>query len=131
MPAAQTGGPRRGVTTAEARRSDRLRKVGEVLQLYERLQQALGEAADADLERLAAASRAGERALGDWARNIEDFRLFKRGFENGTLSRSRLFANDRGAPRDEPWTLEEPQAIPFMWEAVAFILGFGLAVYLT
>jgi len=131
MPAAKPGGPRRDVTTAEARRGDRLRKVGEVLQLYERLTEALGEATDAELERLAATSRAGERAFGDWARRIESFRLFKRGFENGTFSRSRLSAGDDSTPRSRRWTIEGPKAIPFMWEVIAFVLGFGVSLLLT
>ena len=131
MPAAKPGGPRRDITTAEARRGDRLRKVGEVLQLYEQLTQALGESTDAELERLAARSRAGERAFGDWARRIESFRLFKRGFENGTFSRSRLAASDSPAVRSSRWTVEGPKAIPFMWEAIAFVLGFGVSLFLT
>jgi hypothetical protein len=102
--------------------------------LYEQLTRALGETADADLERLAASSRAGERALGDWARRLEAFRVFKRRFENGTLAGSRLFAGDHGrapARRPSPWTVIEPKAIPFMWEAVAFVVGFGVSLLLT
>ena len=124
MPAGKSERPRRDETTAEARRTDRVRKVGKVLEIYERPAQALGSTADADLERLAAASRAGERALGTWARRVESFRLFKRSFENGTLGRSRLFAGDDPEPRPSP-------SIPFLWEGIAFVLGFGLSLLLT
>ena len=102
-----------------------------MLRLYEQLTQALGEAADADLERLAATSRAGERALGEWARRLESLRVFKRSFENGTFERSRLFSKSGPAPRRARWTVEEPKAIPFMWEAVAFVLGFAVSLLLT
>jgi hypothetical protein len=78
---------------ADGHRTGRLRSVWDVVQLYERLERALGQTSDGDLERLAVASRAGERALGDWARRIESLRIYKRGFEAGLLARSPLLGS--------------------------------------
>ncbi len=123
MPAVQSRAPRRSETTAETRRRERLQNVGDVVRLYEQLAQVLGETTDADLERLAAASRAGGRAFGDWAHRIESFRIFKRSFEDGTFTRSRLFANDEPTSR-----AKGRKAIPFLWETIAFVLGFGVSL---
>jgi hypothetical protein len=123
--------PQRGSDTARDTRSARLRSVGEVVRLYEDLERALRQTADADLARLVAASRAGERALGEWARRIEAMRAVKRRVESAA---ERAAAVPRAAAplrAHVSWTLEEPRAVPFLWEALAFAVGLGVSLLLT
>jgi hypothetical protein len=140
----------RNIHTADARRSQRLQNVGEAIRLYEQLERALGQTVDADLERLASASRAGERAFGSWAQRIEAFRILKRRFEGGSLPQvpisSAPLTNGRGwhptklsdlkqlarIPRLPRMPMvEDPPKVPFMWETVAFALGLIWSLLFT
>jgi hypothetical protein len=99
--------------------------------MYEDLTEALDRTDDAELARLAAGARAGERALADWALRVESFRGFKRQFELDTSPRAPAPAAGAAARQPSPWIVEEPGAPPFFWEALAFIVGFIVSFLIT
>ncbi len=117
---------------ADDLRVARLHEIGELIRLYRALARALAGITDAELTRLASAGRAGERALGDWTRRVERLREIKQRLESDDLSLESLRPAPHAAAAaaraaSVPWTLEEPRALPFLWEVLAFVLGFALA----
>lgn len=99
--------------------------------MHRDLERALERAPDADLAQIAAAARRGERVLEDWARRVEVFRAFKRRYEAGIHPADRASV---AAPElaDAPgMSLAEPRRVPFLWEIVAFVLGFAISLLLT
>jgi hypothetical protein len=100
---------------------------------------ALGCTDDAELRRLAADARVGERTLEEWARHVEAFRASKQLFESGILPGPpgpRRRALD-GRPRGAPDALVRARAhgtsapLRFFWEALAFMVGFVLSLLVT
>ena len=114
-------------------RAVRLRAVGEVLGLYRDLERALRAVSDAELEQLATAARAGERALGRWARSIETFRRFKRRIEAGLPPADETRREVDYGSAIGPWIEEEENAgpPPYLWEALAFAIGFIVSFLVT
>jgi len=135
----ETANPTRAtpaVRGSEEERKARLRAVGEVMRLYEGLEQALQTVSDDELARLATAARAGERALDRWARSIEVFRRFKRRIDAGLPpANETLEANDGDERATESEWLEDEDENGgpplFLWEALAFAIGFIVSFLVT
>ncbi len=112
-------------------RSERLNAIGELVRMHRDLERALRETPDAELARIAAAARHGEQQLEDWARRIEVFRAFKRRYEEGVHPADvPLGAAGPPLPGDGA-VLAEPRRLPFLWELVAFVVGFAISLLLT
>src|SRR5262245_56005060 len=77
-------------------RSESLASVGEAVEVLRTLDLALGRTDDDELGRLASDVREGERALEEWARQIEAFRASKQLFDAGILP------DPAGRPRGVP-----------------------------
>jgi len=126
------------VRGSEEERKARLRAVGEVMRLYEGLEQALQTVSDDELARLATAARAGERALDRWARSIEVFRRFKRRIDAGLPPANETLEANGGDERatESEW-LEDGDGGGdggpplFLWEALAFAIGFIVSFLVT
>src|SRR3954470_24530984 len=130
--ARKTGVPHlRAVANRDARR-ERLSAIGELVRMHQELERALERAPDAELAHIAAAARNGERVLEEWARRIEIFRAFKRRYEAGVH------------PADQPpravaapaahragVVFVEPRRLPYLWELIAFAVGFAVSLLLT
>jgi len=135
----ETANPTRAtpaVRGSEEERKARLRAVGEVMRLYEGLEQALQTVSDDELARLATAARAGGRALDRWARSIEVFRRFKRRIDAGLPpANETLEANDGDERATESEWLEDEDENGgpplFLWEALAFAIGFIVSFLVT
>jgi len=99
-----------------------------VVHLYHDLERALRAVNDQQLAELASTARAGERALGRWARTVEAFRGFKRRLDAGLPPLDEL--RDTPAIRfdTEPLWIEDDDVDagtpPYLWEALAFAIGF-------
>ena len=121
----------RAVGNRDARR-ERLGAIAELVRMHQDLERALERAPDVELARIAAAARDGERVLEDWARSVEVFRAFKRRYEAGVhpAERSAVAPSGVATERDAPG-LAEPRRLPYLWELVAFILGFAVSLLLT
>jgi hypothetical protein len=118
----------------DADRSARLASVGQAVELLHVLDLALGSIDDTELGRLASEVREGERALEEWARQVEAFRASKHLFEAGILP------DPAGHPRNVPddvvlarltRALDAPPPLRFFWEALAFMVGFVLSLLVT
>jgi hypothetical protein len=98
------------------------------------LDQALACATDEELGRLASQAREGERALEEWARQLETFRASKQLFAAGIVPD--LGERPHGA-RDElvltrvARALDQSPSLRFFWEALAFMVGFVLSLLVT
>jgi hypothetical protein len=92
--------------------SRRLARIGELVELYEDLEHALGRMDERDLARLAARTRGDERPLAFWARRVARVR--------GVEVRPKFSLCH--APPNTSGTSS------FVWEAVAFVLGFGVSL---
>jgi hypothetical protein len=116
---------RRGDPEAERLRSARLSAVGELIRLYEHLERALARTGDGEIAELVARSRHGERELATWARKLEELRGVKRRIESEPV----LVVP---APAPEPARMGVgAAAMPFVWEALAFVIGFAISLVLT
>ena len=115
---------RRGDPEAERVRSVRLSAVGELVRLYEHLEQALARTGDGEIAELVARSRHGERELATWARKLEELRGVKRRIEAEPV----LVAPPPPPPVPSG---VGAAAMPFVWEALAFVLGFAISLVLT
>jgi len=91
-----------------------LRHVGDVVSLYEELEDALARIDQAELVRIVSRTGRDERPLAFWARRIAR----ARGIEL-RASVTPLPVHPRGRRRSS-----------FVWEAVAFALGFGVSFLL-
>ena len=91
-----------------------LRSIGDVVSLYEELENALARMDQAELTRIVARTRKDERPLAFWARRIAR----ARGIEF-RASVTLLPVHPRARRRS--W---------LVWEAVAFALGFGVSFLL-
>src|SRR6185295_7006104 len=94
-------------------RAARLRALGDLLGLYRDLERALRAVSDAELEQLATAARAGERALGRWARSIETFRRFKRRVEAGLPPADQTRQEVDYGSAIQPWLEEDAGPPPY------------------
>jgi hypothetical protein len=112
----------------------RLASVGQAVELLHVLDLALGSTDDAELGRLASEAREGERALEEWARQVETFRASKQLFAAGILP------DPTGQPRDVPdesagapraRTFDSSPPLRFFWEVLAFMVGFVLSLLVT
>jgi hypothetical protein len=122
------------VRGSDEERSARLRAIGEVVRLYEGLEQALQTVSDDELARLATAARAGERALDRWARSIEVFRRFKRRIDAGLPPANETLEANAYERATEPEWLEDDEdggPPPLVWEALAFAIGFIVSFLVT
>jgi hypothetical protein len=94
----------------------RLQRIGQIIELYEDLEHALARMDDRELHRIAARTRPDERPLAFWARRVARVR--------GVASPARhdlfeVHPRRRVASRGR-----------FIWEAVAFAVGFGVSLLL-
>lgn len=115
-------------------RTNRLTVIGEAVRLYRDLERALDSAPDVELAQIIAAARHGEQALEQWARQVEAFRGFKRRFEEGIHPADQPYRRRRRAIVAAPkhaLVLVEPRPMPFLWEALALVVGFVVALLLT
>ena len=134
-------GPEAGIPTrastppvrgSDEQRRARLRAVGEVVRLYEGLERALQTVSDDELVQIATAARAGEQALDRWARSIEGFRRFKRRIAAGLPPADETLEAHEDERRSAPeWLENEGGAPPFLWEALAFAIGFIVSFLVT
>lgn len=97
--------------------------------MYRQLDRALHQTADADLARMAAAARQGELALGTSARQLEVLEDLRRRFDAAIAPvavppRAVVTAPARCKP-------QRTQRIPFLWEALAFAVGFAVSFLVT
>lgn len=130
--AAISGAPRPEQPGAERSRTTRLAAVGELVRLYEDLERALARTGDGELADLVTASRHGERELGAWARRLEEIRGLKRRFEAAIAApHPRSGVPSVVAAPVRGWAAGGPTAMPFVWEAVAFVVGFAISFVLT
>jgi hypothetical protein len=117
------------------RRTERLNSIGEAVRLYRDLERALDSAPDAELAQIIAAARQGEQALEQWARQVEAFRGFKQRFEEGIhpadRPRRRRSRPTTSAARHYELVLVEPKPVPYLWEAIALVAGFVVALLVT
>jgi hypothetical protein len=116
---------------------DRLRKlagVGDAVDILRVLDAALERADDGELGRLAADVREAERIFEEWARQVEAFRASKQLFDSGILP------DPGGRPRGIPEelvlarlgrALDASPRLRFVWEALAFMVGFVLSLLVT
>ena len=116
--------------SARDRNRERLGAIDELVRMQRELDRALERAPDAELAQIAAAARQGERVLEDWARRVEVFRGFKRRYEAG------IHPADNPPPTAAAadvrvGALPEPRRLPFLWELVAFVVGFAISMLLT
>jgi hypothetical protein len=130
-PAHNPGSPLAREREGYDRRPTRFSTVGEVVRLYRNLEVALGQAADTELVRLAAQAREGAVALEEWARRVEAFRGFKRRFEAGVDPGA--IADRRGRRPAAPVEAARYGRSPlrFVWEALAFAVGFVVSILLA
>lgn len=98
------------------------------------LERALQCTDDTELGRLASDAREAERVLEDWARQVEAFRASKQLFDSGILP------EPGGRPRGIPdelvlarigHALDASPPLRFLWEALAFMVGFVLSLLVT
>ena len=121
----------RAVGNRDARR-ERLSAIGELVRMHQDLERALERAPDAELARIAAAAREGERVLEDWARRVEVFRGFKRRYEAGVHPADHSARAAIGIPAErDDLGLAEPRRLPYLWELIAFVVGFAVSLLLT
>jgi len=115
-------------------RNTTLAAVGDAVDVLHVLEDALGRASDDDLGRLASDVREVERSLEEWARQLEAFRASKQLFESGILP------DPAGRPRGIPnelvlaklgRALDASPRLRFVWEALAFAVGFVLSLLVT
>jgi hypothetical protein len=118
----------------EGDRSTSLADVGWALDVLRVIELALGRTNDDELGRLARDAREGERAFEEWARHVESFRASKQLFEAGILP------DPAGRPRGIPdelvlarlgRALDASPPLRFVWEALAFMVGFVLSLLVT
>lgn len=111
-----------------------LASVGAAADVLRLLEFALAQTDDAELERLVGTVREGERAMEDWARQIETFRISKQLFADDILP------DPAGRPRGVPdelvlgrlgRSLDAKPPVRFFWEALAFGVGFVLSLLVT
>lgn len=125
-----------GSSPARARENDdrprRLDAVGHAVELLHVLELALARIDDEELSRLAGEARRGERALEQWARQVEVFRASKRLFEAGILpGPARRHLRDELVLARVARSLDPSPPLPFFWEALAFMVGFVLSLLVT
>ena len=115
-------------------RLNTLAVVGDAVDVLRVLEDALGCASDDDLGRLTSDVREVERTLEDWARQLETFRASRQLFESGILP------DPAGRPRGIPnelvlaklgRALDASPRLRFVWEALAFMVGFVLSLLVT
>ena len=132
-PATEPGSPP-AQPQEEDDRSAWLAVVGEAVEVLHVLDLALSRTDDDELGALAVETREAERALEGWARQIETFRASKQLFEAGILP------DPVGRPRGIPdelmlarlsRALDASKPLRFMWEALAFMVGFVLSLLVT
>ena len=119
----------RAVSTRDRNR-ERLGAIGDLVRMHRDLERALEQAPDAELARIVAAARQGEQVLEDWARRIEVFRAFKRRYEAGLHPADLAALGAPRAPEPGRGVLAEPRRLPFLWEVMAFIIGFAVSYLL-
>jgi len=118
----------------DGERSTSMASVGEALDVLRVLDLVLGCTDDDELGRLASEAREGERAFEAWARQVEILRASKQLFEAGILP------DPAGRARDIPdelvlarlgRALDASKPLRFVWEALAFMVGFVLSLLVT
>jgi len=119
----------RAVSTRDRDR-ERLSAIGDLVRMHRDLERALERAPDAELARIAAAARQGEQVLEDWARRIEVFRAFKRRYEAGIHPADLPALGALRAREPSGGLLAEPRRLPFLWETIAFVVGFAVSYLL-
>lgn len=133
IPATEPGSPP-AQPQEEDDRSARLAVVGEAVEVLHVLDLALSRTDDDELGALAVETREAERALEAWARQIETYRASKQLFEAGILP------DPGGRPRGIPdelmlarlsRALDDSKPLRFLWEALAFMVGFVLSLLVT
>ncbi len=130
---------RPGSPPVRARENDdrrgRLAAIGCAVELLHALDSALERIDDEELGRLAAEARRGERALDDWARQVEAFRASKQLFAAGILpdpaGRRRRMLEGLVLARIARRSRDASPRLPFVWEALAFVVGFVLSLLVT
>jgi hypothetical protein len=132
-PAIQPGSPP-AQPQEDDERSAWLAVVGEAVDVLHVLDLALDQTDDFELGALAVKTREAERALEEFARQIETFRSSKQLFEAGILP------DPAGRPRGVPdelmlarlgRVLDDSKPLRFVWEALAFMVGFVLSLLVT
>ena len=111
---------------AQECRSARLTTIGDMVRMYRELDQALSKVGDAELAKMSALARGGQRGMEQWARRIDAFRGFKWRFEAGQLPVEPCRADEVGRS-----TVAPVRRRYLLWEAAAFLLGFIIALLLT
>jgi hypothetical protein len=97
----------------------RLRRIADVVRLYEDLEHALARMDEGELNRITARTRRDERPLAFWARRIAR----ARGFTGGRGSVPLLVAVSRSRRVRRP-------TMSLVLQVLAFVLGFGVSLLL-
>jgi hypothetical protein len=97
----------------------RLRRIGDVVRLYEDLEHELARMDERELKRIVARTRRDERPLAFWARRIAR----ARGLGGAHTDAPLLVAVPRRAPL-------RTRRMALVLEALAFVLGFGVSLLL-
>ncbi len=117
--ATELAAPSGPLTEADGDRVGRRRRIGELVELYEELERVLAAIDERELRRLAARTQHDERPLAFWARRVARAR--------GVALRGQL---DMLASRRAGRSRIAFRAKSLVWEAVAFVVGFGVSLLL-
>jgi hypothetical protein len=116
--ATESAAPRGPLCDDDADRVRCLRRIGDVVQLYEDLEHVLARMDENELKRITARTRRDERPLAFWARRVARARGFSGG---GGASVLVAVARARRA---------RARRISRVLQALAFMLGFGVSLLL-
>ena len=117
--AAELAAPSGPSCDVDVDRVRRLRRIGDVVRLYEDLEHELARMDERELKRIVARTRCDERPLAFWARRIAR----ARGLSGPTSDASLLVAMSRRRRR-------RTRTVSLVLEALAFVLGFGVSLLL-